>query len=210
MCVMFVGLSQTDDNTWIIFVGLIQTDENMSRRRPPAVAEVAAPRPHARPPELAAPRPPARPPERAVAPRLPARARRAAPARRRPALATRSPRSPRVAPARAHRAAPARPRPALASLAVPPAALAPLTRSALARPPAKKLALRRTQPTCLRRAASNTPAREEGRLWPSSRRREPAVHPRRARHPSTPPSFPAVSLHVSLLHLMHMAAMACM
>ena len=28
MCVMFVGLSQTDDNTWIIFVGLIQTDEN--------------------------------------------------------------------------------------------------------------------------------------------------------------------------------------
>jgi hypothetical protein len=30
MCVMFVGLSQTDDNTWIIFVGLIQTDENMS------------------------------------------------------------------------------------------------------------------------------------------------------------------------------------
>jgi hypothetical protein len=27
---MFVGLSQTDENTWIIFVGLSQADENMS------------------------------------------------------------------------------------------------------------------------------------------------------------------------------------
>jgi hypothetical protein len=60
-----------------------------------------------------------------------------------------------------------------------------------------------------RRAARATPAREEGSPLPPSRRREPVVRPHRARHPSTPPSFPAVSLPVSLLHLMHMAVVAC-
>jgi hypothetical protein len=66
-----------------------------------------------------------------------------------------------------------------------------------------------TWPARPRRAACATPAREEGSPWPQSRRREPVVRPRRARHPSMPPSFPAVSLPVSLLHLMHMEVVAC-
>ena len=161
----------------------------------------------ARPPSPSSPRR-ARPPARARRARPPARPsspRRACPSlpRARRALAPHTPR--RARPSSPRRARPPSPRARRASRA----ACGPHALDAL-RPPAKKLALRRTQPTRLRRAASNTPAREEGRLWPSSRRREPAVHPRRARHPSTPPSFPAVSLHVSLLHLMHMAAMACM